>query len=475
MRGFQLPVMVKGPLLVAGLLVLVGILASYLVLWALVNTQERHLREMALLEFAGVEATIGPFVVRDDIWEMFDLLDRVTQRDGALRPLQATLIDPLGRVIVSTAPDANPLGAQRAAMIASATPVAAEHYELGGGTIALSKVLQYQGRPLGQLIVDFDTTGFVTERTRTAAFLVAGNAVATLIAALLGFVLLRRVLRPVARMTDEMGRSSEALEPIPDTAIPRRNPEIARLYDTYNLLVRAVAERNATARRLADRERFVSLGRLAGTLAHEVNNPLGGMLNIVDTLRAYPDRADEVRTSADLLDRGLRHMRDVVRATLDVHRDAPERRPLSLADFEDLNLLIRPEAERRGQLLRWDVSLPEGCAGHLPAGPVRQIALNLLLNASSAAGYGGEIGLRLVGDGEVALLAVQDNGPGLPEHLHPRLLSDTPVEPGGGVGLRLVRELVQDIGGQISLGQSPQGLQEIQVRLPCTKGERQNA
>ena len=40
MRGFQLPVMVKGPLLVAGLLVLVGILASYLVLWALVNTKE---------------------------------------------------------------------------------------------------------------------------------------------------------------------------------------------------------------------------------------------------------------------------------------------------------------------------------------------------------------------------------------------------------------------------------------------------
>lgn len=473
MRNFYLPVMVKGPLLAAGLLVLVGVLASYLVLRALVNTQERHLREMALLEFAGVETTIGPFVVRDDIWEMFDLLDRVTQRDGALRPLQATLIDPLGRVTVSTKPDANPLGAQRATMIAAATPVAAEHYELGGGMIALSKVLQYQGRPLGQLIIEFDTTGFVNERTRTAAFLIAGNTVATMIAALLGFALMRRVLRPVARLTDEMGRSSDVLEPIPDTAIPRRNPEIARLYDTYNHLIRAVAERNAAARRLADRERFVSLGRLAGTLAHEVNNPLGGMLNTVDTLRAYPDRADVVRTSADLLDRGLRHMRDVVRATLDVHREAPERRPLSLADFEDMNLLIRPEAERRGQYLHWDVSLPEGCAGHLPAGPMRQIALNLLLNASSAAGYGGEIGLRLVRDGDIALLAVQDSGPGLSEHLHPRLLSDAPVEPGGGVGLRLVRELVQGLGGQISLGKCPKGLQEIQVYLPCAAARGQ--
>jgi hypothetical protein len=81
--------MVKGPLLAAGLLVLVGVLASLLVLRALVATQERHLRELALLEFAGVEATVGPFVVRDDVWEMFDLLDRVTHRDGSLRPLRA--------------------------------------------------------------------------------------------------------------------------------------------------------------------------------------------------------------------------------------------------------------------------------------------------------------------------------------------------------------------------------------------------
>ncbi|TQM89504.1 sensor histidine kinase [Roseinatronobacter monicus] len=474
-RGFHLPVMVKGPLLAAGLLVLVGILASHLVLRALVNTQERHLREMALLEFAGVEATIGPFVVRDDIWEMFDLLDRVTQREGALQPLQATLIDPLGRVIVSTAPEVNPIGTQKANMIATATPVAADHYDLSGGEIALSKVLQYQGRPLGQLVIAFDTTGFVAERARTTGFLIAGNAGATLIAALLGFWLMRRVLRPVARLTDEMGRSSDALTPIPDAAIPRRNPEVAKLYDTYNGLIRAVAERDATTRRLADRERFVSLGRLAGTLAHEVNNPLGGLLNTVDTLRTYPDRADVVKSAADLLDRGLRHMRDVVRATLDVHRDAPERRPLSMADLEDLNLLIRPEAERRGQKLHWDIILPEDCVAHLPAGPVRQIVLNLLLNASSVAGYGGEIGLTLDRAGNSALLAVQDSGPGLPEHLQSRLLSDAPLEPGGGVGLRLVRELVQGADGRITLGQSAQGLQEVQVHLPCSGIRGQDA
>lgn len=458
--------MVKGPLLAAGLLVLVGLLASQLVLRTLVATQERHLREMALLEFAGIEATVGPFVVRDDIWEMFDLLDRVTRREGSLRPLRATLIDPLGRVIVSSDPRLHPIGAQRTEMIAAATSVTAEHYDLADGEVALSQVLHYQERALGKLIIDFDTTGFVAERERTVTFLVIGNALASLFAALVGFMVMRRVLRPIARLTNAMGQGTDGLQPIPEQSIPRRNPEIAQLYDNYNRLVHAVEERNATVKRLAERERFVSLGRLAGTLAHEVNNPLGGLLNTVDTLRTYPERADVVKSSADLLDRGLRHMRDVVRATLDTHRAAPEATALSRADFDDLSLLIRPEAERRGQDLHWQVSLPEGAIDGLPSGPVRQIALNLLLNASAAAGYGGKIGLRLAREDDAIMLGIQDSGPGLPDHLRARLLSDAPVEPGGGVGLRLVRELVQGMGGQISLGRSPEGLNEIRVQLP---------
>jgi signal transduction histidine kinase len=150
-------------------------------------------------------------------------------------------------------------------MIAAATPVTAEDFDLADGTVALSQVLEFQGRPLGKLVIEFDTTGFVAERERTVAILVIGNALATLIAALVGFAVIRRVLRPVARLTDAMGQSADALQPIPEAAVPRRNPEIAQLYDTYNRLVHAVEERNATAKRLADRERFVSLGRLAGT------------------------------------------------------------------------------------------------------------------------------------------------------------------------------------------------------------------
>jgi signal transduction histidine kinase len=471
----HMPVMVKGPLLAALLLVVVGGLASQFVLRALNATQERHLRELAQLDFVGIEATIGPMVVRDDVWEMYDLLDRLTRRDSGLRPVRATLVDPLGRVVISSAPEVNPLGAPGSHLIAGATPLDAPHYDFGTGIIILRQVLQYQGRVLGQMVIEFDATDLLAERRATIAALVAGNAGATLLAALVGFGLMRRVLRPVSRLTAEMSRASDTPHPIPESAIPRRNPEIAQLYDTYNALLHAVEERNIAARRLADRERFVSLGRLAGTMAHEVNNPLGGLLNAVDTLRRYPDRPEVVAASADLLDRGLKHLRDVTRATLDMHREGSGNTPLTPADLEDLNLLIRPEAERRGQRLHWQVA-PEGdCLARLPSGPLRQIALNLLLNAAAVAGHGGEIGLRLDVDAGEVLMAVQDSGPGLPDHLRPRLLSDAPVEPGGGVGLRLVRELVQGLGGRITLGHSPEGLNEIRVHLPCAWKEEGHA
>ena len=144
-RSTYLPVMVKGPLLAALLLVVVGAFASLLVLRALVTTQERHLRDLAQQDFTSIEASIGPLVVRNDVWEMFDLLDRVTRRDEGLHPVRATLVDPLGRVVISSAPEVNPLGAPGSHLIEGATPLEAAHYDFGEGIVLLRQVLHYEG------------------------------------------------------------------------------------------------------------------------------------------------------------------------------------------------------------------------------------------------------------------------------------------------------------------------------------------
>ena len=140
-------------------------------------------------------------------------------------------------------------------------------------------------------------------------------------------------------------------------------------------------------------------------------------------------------------------------------------RLLSRSDFEDLRLLFEPETIRRGQRLEWTIDAANDVIPCLPSAPVRQIALNLLLNASSAAPDGGAVslGVREVIDG--LEMAVSDDGPGLSETARARLMSEVPVESGGGVGLRLVRDLVAGLGGGVTCHRS-EGRTRIKVSLP---------
>jgi signal transduction histidine kinase len=240
---------------------------------------------------------------------------------------------------------------------------------------------------------------------------------------------------------------------------------LARLLRNYNEMAGAIDARAEAERRLAERERFVSLGRLSSSLAHEINNPLGGLLNAADTIRTYAERPEVVRQSADLLDRGLRHLRDVSRVILEENRMDRTGRTLSTADFEDLRLLFEPETTRRRQRLDWSVAAGDDVLHLVPSGPVRQIALNLLLNAAAAAPEGGAVGLAVGEKGDRILLTVTDDGPGLSETARARLMSGAPLEQGGGVGLRLVRDLVAALEGKISCGRTD-GATAITVDLP---------
>ena len=140
------------------------------------------------------------------------------------------------------------------------------------------------------------------------------------------------------------------------------------------------------------------------------------------------------------------------RAILDEFRLDSAGQPLRPEDFEDLRLLFEPEADGRGQVLDWRVAAGAGLLAGQPAAPVRQVALNLLLNAGAAAGVNGQVGLNVENDGDGLSISVSNTGAAMSEADLARLLASGPLPPGGGVGLRLVHDIVAGLGGRLHHG-----------------------
>lgn len=466
-----IPLSIKLPLLAAAMMVLVGTVASQQVLRSLAQVQDARIRELARMHVEGLSVALGPLVLRRDIWEVYDTLDRAAQGGEGRRMVLTAVADERGRVLAATDPRRVPMDSDIAALAGDA--VALDDLTVDGASNVLSLLapLTYQGRTVGQIATELDVADLLSERRQALLYLIMGNAIATGFLSMAGFLAIRRMLRPVTTLARQMTETKGEPHPIPVADIPRGDGELARLARIYNAMVGAVAAKAEAERRLAERERFVALGRLSSSLAHEINNPLGGLLNATDTIRRYPDRPEVVRQSADLLDRGLRHLRDVTRATLDQNRLDPETRVLTPDDFEDIKLLIQPEVSRLALDLEWSVDRAGVTGLDLPAGPVRQIALNLLLNACAAAGQSGRVGLTAGAGGGDLIVEVTNTGSAMPAAALERLLGDGPLSPGGGVGLRLVRELARNLGGTVCHAHES-GVTRITVGLPMSREAR---
>ncbi|RMD88985.1 MAG: sensor histidine kinase [Alphaproteobacteria bacterium] len=463
----RLPLALRVPLLVAVLMLTVAAAASQQVLTSLDRLQAARIRELARLHVEALAVALGPHVLREDIWEVYDTLERAAGQGEGRRTVFSAVSDTEGRVIAATDPRRAPVDSPIAPLTEGAVRPEELSVSRGTGSVKLYAPLFYQGRHVGNILTELDISDILAERARAERLLILGNMLAALTLAAFGYLIIGRTLRPLTTVVSRMQAAEGAPEPVPASEIPKGDTEMARLARSYNAMVEAVEAKAETERRLAERERFVSLGRLSSSLAHEINNPLGGLLNATDTIRRYADRPEVVRQSAELIERGLKHMRDVAKATLEVNRMERADQPLTPEDFDDLELLIRPEILHNGQRLDWEVDLDADAAGALPAAPVRQVVLNLLLNAAKAAGRGGTVSLAARQEEGVLRLVFRDSGPGLDEQARERLLGSGPVPPGGGVGLRMVRELVSRLGGEISVGDAEsQGGALIEVRLP---------
>lgn len=470
------------PALVAGLMMIVGIVVSERVLSRLVEAQERHVQELSGAYLDGLSSSILPHVMREDVWEVFDALDRAGDLYDALQPIETVVTNPEGLVIAASDPAGVPTFEPIPTSFTQPLDGASFQMDNDTGRAYMQRGLVHQDQKVGAIHAVVDVRHLLDERSEVTFALIATNGMLTVVLALAGYLAVRRIVRPVHVLADHLraGVSGRA-QPISSEQLPPPGSDTRRLYDAYNSLVQAEHEREALTLKLAEEERLASLGRLASGMAHEINNPLGGLFNTLDTLKRHGETRAVRETSVSMLERGLQGIRKVVEATLQTYRPDTQERPFGPDDLDDLRHLIQPEVKRRHLSIDWDIQLSRSVA--VPNPPLRQAILNLLLNACAAVPQGGRIGVASWYDDGCLHVTVMDSGPGLPETAADALCTNdppSPIDTGTGLGLWMVRRLVAEVGGSITVTESPLGGASINIKVatkPCepSRGESASA
>ena len=266
------------------------------------------------------------------------------------------------------------------------------------------------------------------------------------------------------------------------------------LFENYNALVKRLAgleaERKVRAetlesevragsralleqhRVLADAERMAAVGETAAGLAHELRNPLAGILAGLENLRREVDDAPLARRT-DLLHQEAERMVRLLNEYLEGSRHAPE--PVVMTDMgglvRDLLSLMRYQASPSATLTE---AVEEDLECLIPPGRIRQSLLNLVGNSLQALGTSPGIVTVLAGREDDALrLEVRDDGPGFPENL--LAVAGQPFRTGRdlgtGLGLATVRRTAIDLGGSMTIrNPEPRGASVV-LNLPFQKDE----
>jgi len=417
-------------------------------------------------------------VLHDDIWRAYEILQSARETYPAAPELQAELVlvtDADYKVFVSTKPREFPIGSSPAMRGGAYAQLRAG---LASGDATTQRVLEPDASPvyfvmsplvadgvaLGHVILGYSKVSFVPRFVGLVKRAALVTVLVLLIIAPISWVWASRTGEPLLRLADAMRRVPGDLEDSRLTDLPKSGDEIGQLADAYQRMVGELKNKQELERQMLVSERLAAVGRLTAGIAHEINNPLGGMLTAINTYQRHGSGNDPLALSTlSLLERGLTQIRQTVGALL-VESKAMDR-PFASEDVDDLLILAEAEAHGRGIGVVVESNLEASVA--LPATLMRQILLNLLLNAVSAAEEGG--GVRLVvelGDKHLHL-AVTNDGDYIPQERMDTLFEPfaTTSDRGHGLGLWIVYQIVQQLGGEIEVESLP-GYTTFKVEIP---------
>jgi len=419
---------------------------------------------------------LTPAMLRDEVWQAYEAIIAPLGGEAAIGTKDPhrtiTVLDADRRVYVSSDPrhfaTLDPIDGTLGSIAEALIPKSGEptphtiEDEKSRNIFVAVPIVADDGALLGSVLLSYSEDVLLPRFYSTVQRVLLSTVIALAILVPFGWLIGRRLAAPLTGLASAMSRVASS--PVTELArgVYRGEDEIGQLGARFEQMLRELEDKRRLEREMVAADRLAAIGRLTAGIAHEINNPLAGMLTAIDTTRKHGDPDPVVAKTLSLVERGLQQIRHTVSALLVEAR--VETRELAREDVDDVRTLLQPEVEALEQCLEWRCRLPKSVP--LPSASVRQILINLLLNAIQAAGRGGRLSCHVAAEGGQMSVAVRNDGRPIPADLRERLFE--PFSTGGegsGLGLWVTYQIVEQLGGSIRVRSGPPET-EFTVDLP---------
>ncbi len=228
-----------------------------------------------------------------------------------------------------------------------------------------------------------------------------------------------------------------------------------------------VTERRQTEEALRRTEKLAAAGRLAATVAHETNNPLEAVTNLVYLARHSADLPHQAERHLAMAEEELKRVAQIVRQTLGFYRESVSAAPAEVgAIVSEVLEIYRRRLD--GKKIKLTTSIDHHLPATVVAGEIKQVLANLVGNAMDATSEGESIHVSAKSEPGNIQIAISDSGEGISEEAAKRLFEPfftTKKDVGTGLGLWVSRGIIEKHGGTISFASKP-GNTTFTVRIP---------
>jgi len=229
---------------------------------------------------------------------------------------------------------------------------------------------------------------------------------------------------------------------------------------TSRELADAYRELRESFQHLSRADRLSSLGELSAGVAHEIKNPLASIQGSLEIVAAEFPPGHAKREFVEIMEKELQQLNAIVTEFLDFARvPRPVRMPCDVREIiGSLKVLCSKEAAQNSVELA--VSSPETLPElNLDASQMQQALLNVVLNGIQAMPDGGRLDVMLMRSNGGVRIEIRDQGPGVPPDQRTRIFDPffTSKARGTGLGLPIAQKLIRAQGGDIRLGEEPEG------------------